>query len=78
MATSVRNLQLKLKEEGTTYTEVLKTIRIALAKEYLAENNASLTEIAHLLGYSDPSVFHHFFKKETGCTPLPFREDGNE
>ena len=74
MATSVRSLQLKLKEEGTTYTEVLKTIRIALAKEYLRENSASVTEISYLLGFSDPSVFHHFFKKATGCTPLTFRE----
>ena len=63
MALSVRGLQMKLKEEGTTYTELLKKIRMDLSKEYLKENQASVSEISYLLGFSDSSVFHHFFKK---------------
>lgn len=69
----VRTLQLHLKDEGTTYQQVLDEVRKALAVEHLREPNLSTTDIAYLLGFAEPSVFFRSFKKWTGETPGAFR-----
>ena len=74
MGISVRNLQLKLKSEGTTYTKILNEIRTDLAKEHLNDQQVAISEISYLLGFSEPSVFHKFFKKQTGDTPYNYRQ----
>lgn len=71
---SVRNLQLKLKEEGTTYSALLAEGRRELAQVYLKDRNAPIDEIAYLLGFSEPSVFHRTFKRWTGITPGLYRK----
>lgn len=73
MNMSVRNLQLKLKEEGTTYSTLLAEGRRELAQAYLKDQNTSIDEIAYLLGFSEPSVFHRTFKRLTGTTPGLYR-----
>jgi AraC-like DNA-binding protein len=73
LAMSVRNLQLKLKEEGTTYSAILDEIRRDLAMHYLKDREVPIAEISYLLGFSEPSVFHRCFKKWTNSTPAKFR-----
>lgn len=75
LAISVRNLQTKLKKEGTTYREILKNIRKEMAFKYLRDKNVSITEISYLLGFSEPSVFNKTFKIWTGYTPGVYRSD---
>jgi AraC-like DNA-binding protein len=74
MNMSVRNLQMKLREEGTTYSELLAEGRRELAQEYLRDQNVPIEEITYLLGFSEPSVFHRTFKRWTGITPGVFRK----
>ena len=69
----VRTLQLKLKESNHTYQLLLDTVRCDLAQRHLREPHLSTTDIAFLLGYSEPSVFVRAFKKWTGQTPGAFR-----
>ena len=69
----VRTLQLKLKEAGHTYQQLLDHVRRDLAQSHLREPHLSTTDIAFLLGYSEPSVFVRSFKKWTGQTPGAFR-----
>ena len=69
----VRTLQLKLKEAGHTYQQLLDAVRSDLAQRHLREPHLSITDIAFLLGYSEPSVFVRSFKKWTGQTPGAFR-----
>jgi AraC-like DNA-binding protein len=69
----VRTLQLKLKETGHTYQQLLDNVRRDLAQSHLREPHLSTTDIAFLLGYSEPSVFVRSFKKWTGQTPGAFR-----
>jgi AraC-like DNA-binding protein len=69
----VRTLQLKLKEAGHTYQQLLDHVRRDLAQSHLRESQLSTTDIAFLLGYSEPSVFVRSFKKWTGQTPGAFR-----
>jgi AraC family transcriptional activator of pobA len=35
--------------------------------------NQAITEISYDLGFSDPSHFARFFRKNTAMTPLEFR-----
>lgn len=74
MAMSVRSLQMKLKEEGTSYQKILNSVRQSLAIAYLKqEPRVSKGEIAHMLGFSEISVFSRTFKKWTGKSPSEYQ-----
>ncbi len=77
LSMSARNLQLKLKNENTTFSRILNDIRKELAMSYLDDDHFSITEIAYLLGYSEVSVFYRAFKKWTDLTPVEFRCSSN-
>jgi len=68
LGTSARTLQRRLSAEGTTFAEVVDSLRRASA-EGLLQAELPLGEIAVRLGYSEPSAFHHAFKRWTGQTP---------
>jgi AraC-like DNA-binding protein len=70
----VRSIQMKLKEEGVTFQQLLDEIRKDLALKHLKEDKLSTTDISYLLGYSEPSVFFRSFKKWTGQTPTFYRK----
>jgi len=73
LAMTIRNLQLKLKEEGTSFRKLLDEVRKQIAIGYLKDGNDSICEIALLLGFADQSAFHHAFKRWTGKTPGEYR-----
>ena len=75
LAVSVRHLQTQLKAEESTYKQVLDTVRLDLAKDYLNKDDLSLCEIAFLLGYTEQSSFNHAFKRWTGTTPMQYRTE---
>ena len=64
----VRSIQLKLKEEGVTFQQLLEKVRTNLATKHLKEDKLSTTDIAYLLGCSEPSVFFRSFKNGRGNT----------
>jgi AraC-like DNA-binding protein len=70
---SVRTLQRKLVETGTTFREVYDTVRSQLAEEYLGNPRVSIAEVAFLLGFSDQSSFNRAFRGWTGETPGRWR-----
>jgi len=71
---SQRTLQRKLKEEGTTFKELLDETRRELAKEYVNDTSLSFSEITYLLGFSEQSNFTRAFKRWQGQSPSAFRE----
>lgn len=73
LSLSVRNLQLHLHNENTSYAKLLKEVRKNKAIKYLADINISIDEIAYILGFSETSAFHRAFKTWTGITPAKFR-----
>jgi len=73
MGTSLRNLQRRLAEEGTSYKEVLDDTRRQLARSYLAENRHSISEVAYLLGFSAASSFTRAFRRWEGVSPREFQ-----
>ncbi len=64
---------MKLKEEGYTYRQLLDDIRKEIAISHLCGSESSTTDIAYLLGFSEPSVFSRTFKKWTDTSPGAYR-----
>ncbi|TDG13944.1 AraC family transcriptional regulator [Seongchinamella unica] len=71
---SNRTLQRKLKEEGTSFMDLLQDTRLQMARKYLQHPNRSVVETAYLLGFSEPSTFSRAFKRWTGMAPADFRD----
>jgi AraC-like DNA-binding protein len=72
---SNRTLQRKLKEEGTSFMNLLQNTRLQLAQKYLQHPNRSVVETAYLLGFSEPSTFSRAFKRWTGMAPADYRDN---
>jgi AraC-like DNA-binding protein len=71
---SVRSLQRRLKEAGTTFRTLLEEIRKDLASTYVRDAEIELVEVAFLLGFSDQSAFSRAFRRWTGCCPSEIRK----
>ena len=72
LALSRRNLQQKLKEEGTTYRNCLASVRKQTALDLMARPDFTICDVAFLLGYSEQSAFNHAFRRWTGMTPRAY------
>jgi AraC-like DNA-binding protein len=70
---SLRSLQRKLQNEGTSFTTLLNDTQQQLAMQYIRESHRSIGEITYLLGYSEPGSFTRAFRRWTGKSPLQFR-----
>jgi AraC-like DNA-binding protein len=68
-----RTLQRRLQQEGTSFQGVVNAARRDVALRYLGDRALSLTEVAFLLGFTEPSNFHRAFKRWTGTTPAEAR-----
>jgi AraC-like DNA-binding protein len=66
---SSQTLRRKLKNEGTSYPQIKEDIRRDLAIEKLCSQKLSVSEIARLLGFSEPRSFSRAFKQWTGLMP---------
>jgi AraC-like DNA-binding protein len=73
LGTSPRTLQRCLQDEGTTFRDEFQRVRIDLACAYLADRSRSISEIGHLIGFSEPAAFSRAFKRWTGQCPSGFR-----
>jgi len=70
---SPRQLNRKLKGEGTSFRELLRECRRELAEQYINDSTRSLTEISYLLGFSEPSSFSRAYRRWTGLSPTEAR-----
>ena len=73
MAMSARNLQRTLRDEDTSYQDLLDHARRELALRHLATPEGSAAEVAFLLGFADASAFTRAFRRWTGSTPGAWR-----
>ena len=71
---SNRTLQRKLKDEGTSFMDLLQDTRLQLARKYLRQPSRSVVETAYMLGFSEPSTFSRAFKRWTGLAPAEYRD----
>lgn len=70
---SPRTLKRRLAEQGTSYSDLLDTLRQERAALLLEDPELSVQEIADRVGYSDNANFTRAFKRWTGLTPQAFR-----
>jgi AraC-like DNA-binding protein len=74
LSTSTRSLQRRLAAVGLSYHQLLDQVRKEAAERHLTDSALSITEIAYLLGYSEPAAFNRAFKRWYEETPQGFRE----
>nr|WP_229724242.1 AraC family transcriptional regulator [Cribrihabitans marinus] len=72
---SVRSLQRRLSDEGTSYSEQLDLVRRELALAHLNEGDVSLTDLSERLGYSAQSALTRAVRRLTGLTPSQLADD---
>lgn len=78
LAIGTRTLQRLLKEDGTTFKEILKLLRQRHAKEKILDSSATISTIAAQLGYDDPNAFSKAFKAWFGHTPSEYIEKNRD
>jgi AraC-like DNA-binding protein len=76
LGTSRRSLQRGLKALGTSFSGELDRVRREQAMVLLRRPELTVAEIAFMLGYSEPRVFHRCFRRWTGRTPSEYRRLG--
>jgi AraC-like DNA-binding protein len=74
LAMSPRTLQRRLSEEGTSFDSLREEMRKQTAETFLADRTLSVSEVAFLLGFSEPGAFHRAFKRWHNTTPDAFRK----
>ena len=74
---STRTLQRRLAQAGQPFQALLDDTRRELACHYLASTALPIAEVGYLLGYQDPSAFHHAFKQWLGQGPGQYRSAGS-
>ena len=70
---STRTLQRRLAEEGTNFARLSEDLKRQLAEDQLRRTSATVSEIAYIAGYAQPSSFERAFKRWTHRTPTQYR-----
>ncbi|MSV29373.1 MAG: AraC family transcriptional regulator [Bryobacterales bacterium] len=73
LAMSERSLQRELREEGTSFRQLIEDVRKEIALRHLAQPGALASEAAFLLGFSEPGAFTRAFRRWTGASPTQFQ-----
>ncbi|MBO6752827.1 MULTISPECIES: AraC family transcriptional regulator [Spongiibacter] len=68
-----RVLQQRLAAQGSSFSALLESRRLRLAKEHLAHSDIDLTTLALNLGYAELAVFSRAFKRWQGVSPRAWR-----
>jgi AraC-like DNA-binding protein len=73
LGTSRRSLQRRLRDAGTSYSELILHARYEAASELLRDPGVRVVDVAWSVGYDDPSHFTRFFRRISGITPQHYR-----
>lgn len=68
-----RTFRRRLEEEGSSLRALLSTVRREWSRHLLSDTELPVSEIAWILGYSDPTVFARAFRTWTACSPSEWR-----
>ena len=69
-----KTLERRLAERGESFSRLLDETRQKAAKHYLEATELRLSEVAYMVGYTEPAALVRAFKRWTGETPNQFRE----
>lgn len=68
-----RSLRRHLKDENTSFRDLVHQCRMELAERYLIHSSLSITDIAQRVGFADASNFSRAFARNFGQSPSEFR-----
>jgi AraC-like DNA-binding protein len=68
-----RTFARRLHEDGTTFRELLDTVRFDAARGLLRASAVSLEDVADRLGYADVTAFARAFRRWSGSSPAVWR-----
>ncbi len=71
---SESSLRRRLQREGTSYQAIKDEVRCEVAVDKLVNEEATVADLAELLGFTEPSSFVRSFKSWTGRTPRAYKE----
>ncbi len=74
MSTSQFSRRIR-RESGTTFVELLTTVRIERACKLLRETDTTVAHIASFLSFRSVTYFQNLFRQRMGCTPVQYRRD---
>lgn len=75
MNLSTRTLQRQLDQSGTSFTELLESVRKNLVLHYLNNRRYSIGQVASLTGYSRQTSFTRWFQLNFGMSPRQWRQN---
>jgi AraC-like DNA-binding protein len=70
---SPRTLRRRLREEGWSYRDLTRSIRMDHARELLDSTRLPVTAVGEMAGYGNPSAFSRAFRQQYGVTPSRYR-----
>ncbi len=73
LAAHPRSLQRELRALGTDFRDILDHVRRELVVDYLRDTDASLGQVAAMLGYGDQAAFTNAFQRWFGVPPGRWR-----
>jgi AraC-like DNA-binding protein len=75
---SARTLRRKLREEKTSFRNLVDELRMEMAIRYLRETDLTVEHISESLGFSDVANFRQAFRRWTNAAPHKFRKMSGE
>lgn len=73
LGSSERTVRRRLDEESTGFRDLVDEVRRERALRLIDDERLTLTDVALLLGFSEPSPLHRAFRRWTGMTPAEYR-----
>jgi AraC-like DNA-binding protein len=71
-----KTINRRLARRGETFSSVLNSVRVELARRHIRTERRSLTETAQLLGFSGLATFSRWFRAEFGMSATQWRASG--
>jgi len=72
---NTRTLQRRLEEENCSFSKLLDQVRVQQVSQHLSNRQLRLTDVAHLLGYSELASFSAWYRARFQKTPREARRD---
>ncbi len=73
LGTPVRTLRRKLRDEETSFRDLVDQLRAEVALKYLRDTQMTIDDIAHAVGFSETANFRHAFRRWNRASPKEFR-----
>jgi len=71
-----RTIHRRLARENATFDGIVDDVRRELAERYVADRHRPLAEVSSLLGFSAPSAFSRWYRRQFDATPASRRTRG--